>query len=814
MAVAAAALPAPASRFDIGPGRRGVDAALDCGLRALALDWAQFLQPSADATLVFDALRLGADCNATSPRRPAPAAAGARPAAGAYYVDAAHGDDGAAGTQSAPFKTIARGLAATRGQTPAAPAQLVLRAGVFWLDAPLALGPADSQLTLSAYPGESPVISGGAALSGLAWQRVAPGPAGGMSGPFAGVSVVSNAPGLTPGGNISGLIQFGGNFNSVDGCTAACAAAPACTSYTWHDSSCAAWSLGCYFRVDGGYDPTSPWPGHFSGAKVAGVDASIWRAALPAGTPRFDNLFSAARNRRLTRAKAPNGNPETTIDGFASGATAWAPPHAFPQPQDIHVPSPTRADDPFFPGYQLGVGGTCAQFEPAAGFWCSTNPPAGSQYNVPGGVTVPPNTLGSNWSGVTPSTIFHAFHGARWADWKFQVASADAAAGALAWSYGGFQDARGWASGDTFMLEGMLSLLDDTDEWFLDETATPPQLYVMFNNSAPPPSAATTLIATRLDSLLRLNGSAAAPVVGVTVAGLTFSHTAPTFMKPFASASGGDWSVRVDAALFAAGTERLAVENCSFLGVGGNAVLLYGYQRAARVAGNTFRFVGDSAVVSLGVVNGIDGRDQNVPSGTVVQGNQASEIGVYTKQSGFYYHAQSIAATVTQNVFFNMPRAGININDGYGGSHIIDQNLCFNAGACGAGGAAVRWRARHVSASPHLHTIPPALRRAPPPQFGRQVIMAALTRGTDSRIRPTPRSRVTSTRSRAPSAAIFLSATIILRGALLALSPCSVWWVRGPYRRGCSPRLAGHASAPPTPLSQAHRPRRWLKQLL
>ena len=94
MAVAAAALPAPASRFDIGPGRRGVDAALDCGLRALALDWAQFLQPSADATLVFDALRLGADCNATSPRRPAPAAAGARPAAGAYYVDAAHGDDG------------------------------------------------------------------------------------------------------------------------------------------------------------------------------------------------------------------------------------------------------------------------------------------------------------------------------------------------------------------------------------------------------------------------------------------------------------------------------------------------------------------------------------------------------------------------------------------------------------------------------------------------------------------------------------------------------------------------------------------------
>ena len=120
IAVAVCALPAPARRFDIGPGRHGVDAALDCGLRALALDWAQFLQPSADATLVYDALRLGADCTATAPRRPAPAAAraAARPAAaGAFYVDALRGDDGAAGTQSAPFTTIARGLPACFGWT-------------------------------------------------------------------------------------------------------------------------------------------------------------------------------------------------------------------------------------------------------------------------------------------------------------------------------------------------------------------------------------------------------------------------------------------------------------------------------------------------------------------------------------------------------------------------------------------------------------------------------------------------------------------------------------------------------------------------
>ena len=660
-------LPAPALRSDAGPGRAGVDRALECGLRALALDFAQFLQPQADNALVYDALRLGADCNASRPppARAAPRRARPRASAGAtFFADAAKGDDGNAGTESAPFLTISRGLQATRSVTPAAAAELVLRdSAPFFLAAPVALGPGDSRLTLSAYAGEAPVLSGGALLSGLAWQRVAPGPQGGMSGPFEGVSVVSNTPGLTPGGNVSGVIEYGGSFASAAGCAAACAAAAECASYTWHDASVTGgWAQECFFRVDGTYQPSSPWPDHFSGAKVRGVDASVWRAELPAGMARFDNIFSAERNRRLTRAKSPNGNPEITISGFAGGAKSWAPPHAFPAPQDIKIPSPARNDDPFFPTYQLGQGGTCAQFSPPSGFWCSTNPPAGSQFNVPGGVILPPALLGSNYSGVGPSTIFHAFHGDRWADWKFQVENADPTTGVVTWSYGGFQDARGWGAGDTFMMEGMLSFLDDYDEWFLDESVSPMQLYVMYNNSAPNPSPSTTFIVTSIDSLVRLNGTAVAPVVGVTISGLTFSHTSPTFMKPFASASGGDWSLRVDAALFATGTEGLAVSGCSFLGVGGNALLLYAYNRGASVDSNIFRFVGDSAVVNLGVVNGIDGRDQNVPIGTQVTNNQASEIGIYVKQSGFFYHAQGANSTVARNVFFK--RVGWNFNRG------------------------------------------------------------------------------------------------------------------------------------------------------
>ena len=53
-----------------------------------------------------------------------------------------------------------------------------------------------------------------------------------MSGPFEGVSVVSNTAGLTPGGNVSGVIQYGGTFANAAGCASACASLTECSSYT------------------------------------------------------------------------------------------------------------------------------------------------------------------------------------------------------------------------------------------------------------------------------------------------------------------------------------------------------------------------------------------------------------------------------------------------------------------------------------------------------------------------------------------------------------------------------------------------------
>jgi len=50
----------------------------------------------------------------------------------------------------------------------------------------------------------------------------------------------------------------------------------------------------------------------------------------------------------------------------------------------------------------------------------------------------------------------------------------------------------------------------------------------------------------------------------------------------------------------------------------------------------------------------------------------------HTLQAGFYYHGVSAEVVLRENVAFNGPRAGINLNDGFGGGHRIDGNLVFN----------------------------------------------------------------------------------------------------------------------------------------
>lgn len=83
-----------------------------------------------------------------------------------FYV-APDGRDNAPGTREAPMATLTQARNAARLATHSAPHQIIVRGGRYF-DASLVLEPQDSQLTIQAAPGETPILIGGRRLDG--WQ--------------------------------------------------------------------------------------------------------------------------------------------------------------------------------------------------------------------------------------------------------------------------------------------------------------------------------------------------------------------------------------------------------------------------------------------------------------------------------------------------------------------------------------------------------------------------------------------------------------------------------------------------------------------
>ena len=341
-----------------GPDPLRLDPALDCGLRQLAYNYSLTLMPERTPLReVHDALRLGAECGFPPPSQSTPLEwppTIVTDAAATYYADPVRGSDTGAGTIASPFKTVGRAVSAARGGP--SPAAIILRNGTYYLPQPIVLTATDSGLTISAYPGELPVLSGGAPLTGLTWSRVPTGGGGGGMSPTAlNQNNVGNC-GINAPGASSPQCKYNGTSPDEATCRAACTANSTCTSYTWHDSSTGSYALCCYFRVDGVWAPAGE-SGHFSAFKYPGGPKNLWSADISGAgiaTLPFDTLFSG--DRRAIRARSPNGNPEITFQpqGFTSAAN-WHAPHPASAPEEIHVDEPKRAFDPFFPDFQVSV---------------------------------------------------------------------------------------------------------------------------------------------------------------------------------------------------------------------------------------------------------------------------------------------------------------------------------------------------------------------------------------------------------------------------------------------------------------------------
>lgn len=497
-----------------GGAPRGIGVDVDCRLRWLAWNYSRTLLPQrGQLPAVFDALRLGSQCNMTPPAREmarnppawtqvprhAKERRQANPPVLTVYVDAARGNDGNNGSLTSPLRTIHAAVRMTRGpaRSVGSAAEVVLRGGTYYVGSTVALGTEDSFLTIRAYTGEEAVVSGGHVLGPLTWKPVKQG----FAAPRTGWSAIQNR-GLSVGGSVPG-ITYAGVTNTSDACAALCKGlqgGSACTGYTWWDPAVPASGANasrCYVLTDGSWDLVP------AAGAVSGQFFNVWAADVSQlGGGTFTQMFIDSGSIRAIRARHPNGNPETSglysnPTGYMAHGNYTPSGEVVPDPVEIQLSTPSR-NMSAFPTFGVGEGGSVSQFVPPMSIWGQVTPPHGHwcvtvprcqlprpheqwhdrrtarcyccRYHVPHGLSFNETVFPAQpWTHVERAVV-HAFQGEHWGNWQYQVAGLEQDNPRpgfvnISWVYGGFQEARGDTIGAEYYIENLLELLDSPLEW-------------------------------------------------------------------------------------------------------------------------------------------------------------------------------------------------------------------------------------------------------------------------------------------------------------------------------------------------------------
>ena len=393
--------------------------------------------------------------------------------------------------------------------------------------------------------------------------------------------------------------------------------------------------------------------------------------------------------RRAIRARFPNGNAETmgrhTVpSGLLPSAPSWISAAEYPHGHAVTVQTsaPNRTGV-YFIQFTTGVGGPADIFDPPVSFWANDG-----NKRMDGAVSVWPAGLVWNETLMSPRTaqweteksaFVHAYQNLYWGNWMFAMDAVDSKAQTIRFGAGGFQEAHGGVyggrrtSGADWYVDHVFAELDDGDEFYIDfDTRT---IFFIVNQTMP-----QEFVISQLPCILSVHGSQTLPVSDVLIDGITFTETSNTFMSPYESPDSGDWSLHSGGAVYITGGVNVTIRNGKFIETGGNAVTIVDYNNDVAITNNEFVWIGDSAIIILGHTRGINGISYPTqPNHTIISFNLFHELGIYTKQSSAVFHAKSRRTYIHNNICFNVPRACININDGFYGGLLMNYNILFNA---------------------------------------------------------------------------------------------------------------------------------------
>ncbi len=292
----------------------------------------------------------------------------------------------------------------------------------------------------------------------------------------------------------------------------------------------------------------------------------------------------------------------------------------------------------------------------------------------------------ARWSDPAGGYI-HAMHRARWGGYHYRILGKEPDGSVI--YEGGWQNNRqmGMHPEHRFV-ENIFEELDAPGEWYHD--ADNQILY--FYPPADLKLDEATIEVAGLRHLIEFRGQPQSPVRHVQLCGLTFRHAARTFMDTNEPLLRSDWTIYRGGAVFFDGAEDCKLIDCEFDQLGGNAVMVSGYNRRITVRGcligdsgaSGVAFVGDPDSVrsplfeyhqrqSYARIDGTPGpKSEHYPADCLVEDCLIRRVGRVEKQAAGVQISMAARITIRHCSIYETPRAGINISEGTFGGHLIE----------------------------------------------------------------------------------------------------------------------------------------------
>ncbi|WP_143308850.1 PDZ domain-containing protein [Chitinophaga vietnamensis] len=287
----------------------------------------------------------------------------------------------------------------------------------------------------------------------------------------------------------------------------------------------------------------------------------------------------------------------------------------------------------------------------------------------------------------------HALHAAEWGGYHYRITGVNAD-GALQLE-GGYQNNRQMGMHHQYrFVENIFEELDAPHEWYYD--AAHKILY--YKPAAGLDLKKATVTVSRHKEVIVLKGSAAAPVKNVSIEGLRFAHTAPTFMDTREPLLRSDWAIYRGGAILLDGAAYCTIHDCEFDHNGGNAIFLSNYNRHHLISGNHIHDAGASGICFVGNPDAVRSplfeynqsrkfeetdtlagpKTSHYPDSCTAVDNLIYRTGRIEKQSAGIQISMSMRLVISHNTIYDVPRAGINVSEGTWGGHLIEYNDVFN----------------------------------------------------------------------------------------------------------------------------------------